>query len=73
MRWRDQRARDAWQSFKQLVDQFPDPPYRPTPALEERMHHRQLAGRYEATSARGAATSNRGAYLAAANRAQQVR
>ncbi len=65
---RDQRAaRDAWQSFKQLVDQFPQSRYAADARL--RMNHilHTLAA-YEVHVARY--YFRRGAYLAAANRAQ---
>ena len=67
---RDQRAaRDAYQSFKQLVDQFPQSKY--TPEGRARMDYivNSLAN-YEVHVARY--YLNRGAYLAAANRAQQT-
>ncbi len=65
---RDQRAaRDAWQAFKQLVDQFPQSRY--TPDARLRMNHilHTLAD-HEVHVARY--YFRRGAYLAAANRAQ---
>ena len=65
---RDQRAaRDAWQAFKQLVDQFPQSRY--TPDARLRMNHilHTLAA-HEVHVARY--YFRRGAYLAAANRAQ---
>ena len=65
---RDQRAsRDAWQAFKQLVEQFPDSKY--TPDARKRMDYivNSLAN-YEVHVARY--YLRRGAYLAAANRAQ---
>ncbi len=65
---RDQRAaRDAWQAFKQLADQFPQSRY--TPDARLRMNHilHTLAA-YEVHVARY--YFRRGAYLAAANRAQ---
>lgn len=67
---RDQQAsRDAFQSFKQLVDQFPDSKYAPDSRL--RMHYiiNALAA-YEVHVARY--YYKRGAYVAAANRAQQT-
>jgi outer membrane protein assembly factor BamD len=67
---RDQQAsRDAYQSFKQLVDQFPDSKYAPDSRL--RMHYiiNALAA-YEVHVARY--YYRRGAYVAAANRAQQT-
>lgn len=65
---RDQRAaRDAWQAFKQLVEQFPQSRY--TPDARLRMNHilHTLAA-HEVHVARY--YFRRGAYLAAANRAQ---
>jgi outer membrane protein assembly factor BamD len=67
---RDQRAaRDAWQAFKQLVDQFPQSRYAPDARL--RMNHilHTLAA-HEVHVARY--YFRRGAYLAAANRAQSA-
>lgn len=67
---RDQRAsRDAWQSFKQLVDQFPTSRY--AADARQRMDYIVNAlARYEVHVARY--YYNRGAYLAAANRAQKA-
>jgi outer membrane protein assembly factor BamD len=65
---RDQRAsRDAFQAFKQLVEQFPDSRY--TPDARQRMAYivNTLAA-YEVHVARY--YFRRGAYVAAANRAQ---
>ncbi|MBK1690467.1 outer membrane protein assembly factor BamD [Rubrivivax gelatinosus] len=67
---RDQRAaRDAYQSFKQLVDQFPQSKY--APDSRQRMDYivNSLAA-YEVHVARY--YFRRGAYVAAANRAQQA-
>jgi outer membrane protein assembly factor BamD len=67
---RDQQAsRDAFQSFKQVVDLFPDSKYAPDSRL--RMHYiiNALAA-YEVHVARY--YYKRGAYVAAANRAQQT-
>ncbi len=67
---RDQRAaRDAWQAFKQLSDQFPASRY--TPDARQRMNYivNSLA-EYEVHVARY--YFRRGAYVAAANRAQQA-
>lgn len=67
---RDQAAsREAFQSFKQLVDQFPNSRY--TPDARLRMNHivNSLAS-YEVHVARY--YYRRGAYLAAATRAQQA-
>jgi outer membrane protein assembly factor BamD len=67
---RDQRAsRDAYQAFKQLVEQFPNSVY--TPDARQRMDYivNTLAA-YEVHVARY--YFRRGAYVAAANRAQQA-
>jgi outer membrane protein assembly factor BamD len=67
---RDQQAsRDSYQAFKQLVDQYPQSPY--TPDAQTRMVYivNSLAT-YEVHVARY--YFRRGAYLAAANRAQQT-
>lgn len=67
---RDQAAsRDAWQAFKQLTEQFPDSRY--TPDAQQRMAYivNSLA-EYEVHVARY--YFRRGAYLAAANRAQHA-
>jgi outer membrane protein assembly factor BamD len=67
---RDQQAaRDSYQAFKQLVDQFPQSKY--TPDAKERMNYivNSIAA-YEVHVARY--YYRRGAYLAAANRAQQT-
>jgi outer membrane protein assembly factor BamD len=67
---RDQRAsRDAYQSFKQLVEQFPDSRYSPDARLRMRFIVDSLAS-YEVHVARY--YYRRGAYVAAANRAQQA-
>lgn len=67
---RDQRAsRDAYQSFKRLVDQFPDSQYSPDARLRMDYIANTLA-RYEVHVARY--YLRRGAYVAAANRAQQM-
>jgi outer membrane protein assembly factor BamD len=67
---RDQRAsRDAHQSFKQLVDQFPDSKY----AADARVRMDYIVnvlGEHEVQVARY--YFRRGAYLAAANRAKQA-
>lgn len=67
---RDQRAmRDSFQAFKQLIEQFPNSRY--TPDARVRMDYivNTLAA-YEVHVARY--YFNRGAYVAAANRAQQA-
>lgn len=67
---RDQRAsRDAYQAFKQLVDQFPNSPY--TPDAQARMAYitNSLAD-YELHVARY--YFRRGAFVASANRASQA-
>jgi len=67
---RDQQAsKDSFQSFKQLVDQFPQSKY--TPDAQARMRYivNSLAS-YEVHVARY--YYRRGAYVAAANRAQQT-
>ncbi|MBA3597590.1 MAG: outer membrane protein assembly factor BamD [Methylibium sp.] len=67
---RDQRAsRDAYQSFKQLVQQFPDSKYAPDAQLRMNYIVNTLA-QYEVHVARY--YYRRGAYVAAANRAQQA-
>lgn len=67
---RDQRAaRDAWQSFKQLIDQFPTSRYAPDARARMDYIVNSLAA-YEVHVARY--YLRRGAYLAAANRAQQA-
>lgn len=67
---RDQKAsRDAWQSFKQLVDQFPASRYAADARLRMDYIVNALAA-YEVHVARY--YFNRGAYLAAANRASQA-
>jgi outer membrane protein assembly factor BamD len=67
---RDQQAaRDAYQSFKQLVEQFPQSPY----ADDARLHMNYIVNSlaaYEIHVARY--YFRRGAYIAAANRAQQT-
>lgn len=67
---RDQQAsRDAYQSFKELVERFPDSRY--TPDARERMNFVvNSLSEYEVVVARY--YLRRGAYLAAANRAQQA-
>jgi outer membrane protein assembly factor BamD len=67
---RDQQAaRDAYQSFKQLVEQFPDSKYTPDAQLRMDYTVNALAD-YEVHVARY--YLRRGAYIAAANRAQQA-
>ena len=67
---RDQRAsRDAFQAFKQLVDQFPNSRYAPDSRLRMNYIVNSLAS-YEVHVARY--YFRRGAYVAAANRAQQA-
>lgn len=67
---RDQRAsRDAFQAFKQLVDQFPDSRYTPDARLRMQYIVNSLAA-YEVHVARY--YLRRGAYVAAVNRAQQA-
>jgi outer membrane protein assembly factor BamD len=67
---RDQRAsRDAWQAFKQLVDQFPTSRYASDAKLRMDFILNSLA-EYEVHVARY--YFRRGAYVAAANRAQQA-
>jgi len=67
---RDQRAsRDSWEAFKQLVDQFPDSRY--TPDAQQRMDYIvNSLSEYEVHVARY--YYRRGAYVAAANRAQHA-
>jgi outer membrane protein assembly factor BamD len=67
---RDQQAsREAYQSFKQLVEQFPDSKYTPDAKLRMDYTVNALAD-YEVHVARY--YLRRGAYVAAANRAQQA-
>jgi outer membrane protein assembly factor BamD len=67
---RDQQAaRDAWQSFKQLVDQFPQSKYAEDARLRMDYIVNSLAD-YELHVARY--YFRRGAYVAAANRAKQA-
>lgn len=67
---RDQQAsRDSYQSFKQLVDQYPNSRY--APESRERMDYlSNMLAAYEVHVARY--YYRRGAYVAAANRAQQA-
>ncbi len=63
----NQAARDAYQAFKQLIEQFPDSKY----AVDSRVRMDYIVnslGEFEVHVARY--YFNRGAYLAAANRAQ---
>jgi outer membrane protein assembly factor BamD len=67
---RDQQAsRDSFQSFKQLVEQFPNSKYSPDARIRMRYIVNSLAA-YEVHVARY--YLRRGAHLAAVNRAQQV-
>lgn len=67
---RDQRAsRDAWQSFKQLIDQFPSSQYAADARLRMDYIVNALA-QYNVHVARY--YFNRGAYVAAVNRAQKA-
>ncbi|MBX3636881.1 MAG: outer membrane protein assembly factor BamD [Rubrivivax sp.] len=67
---RDQRAsRDAWQAFRQLVEQFPDSRYAEDARVRMNYIVNTLAS-YEVHVARY--YYRRGAYVAAANRAQQA-
>jgi outer membrane protein assembly factor BamD len=67
---RDQRAsRDSYQSFRQVVQQFPDSKYAPDAQLRMNYIVNTLA-QYEVHVARY--YYKRGAYVAAANRAQQA-
>jgi outer membrane protein assembly factor BamD len=67
---RDQRAaRDAYQAFRQLIEQFPESKYTPDAKLRMAYIVNSLAA-YEVDVARY--YLRRGAYLAAANRAQQA-
>ena len=67
---RDQRAsRDAYQAFRQLVEQFPNSKYAPDARVRMDYIVNALAD-YEVHVARY--YQRRGAYLAAANRAQQA-
>ena len=61
---RDQRAsRDAWEAFKQLVDRFPDSRLRMDYIVNSLAEYEVHVARYY---------FRRGAYVAAANRAQQA-
>jgi outer membrane protein assembly factor BamD len=67
---RDQQAsRDAWQSFKQLVEQFPDSQYTPDAAVRMAYIVNSLAS-HEVHVARY--YYRRSAFVAAANRAQRA-
>jgi outer membrane protein assembly factor BamD len=67
---RDQRgSRDAWEAFQELVQRFPDSPYSADARLRMDFIVNSLA-EHEVHVARY--YFNRGAYLAAANRAQTV-
>jgi outer membrane protein assembly factor BamD len=67
---RDQQAsRDAYSAFKQLVERFPESKYAPDAVLRMKYIIATLAG-YEVHVARY--YYERGAYVAAANRAQQA-
>ena len=67
---RDQAAsRDAWQAFKQLVDQFPDSRYA-ADARQRMTYIVNSLAQYEVHVARY--YFRRGAYVAAANRAQHA-
>lgn len=67
---RDQRAsRDSFQAFKRLVDQFPESRYAPDARLRMNYIANTLA-QYEVNVSRY--YLRRGAYVAAANRAQQM-
>lgn len=67
---RDQQAaKESFQTFRQLVEQFPDSPYAPDARLRMKYIVNSLAA-YEVHVARY--YFRRGAYLAAANRAQQA-
>lgn len=67
---RDQQAsRDAYESFRQLVERFPDSPYA-TDARQRMNYIVNSLAAYEVHVARY--YYRRGAYLAAANRAQQA-
>lgn len=67
---RDQRAsRDSWQAFKQLLDQFPNSGYA-ADARQRMAYTLNALAAYEVHVARY--YFRRGAYVAAANRAQQA-